>query len=83
MDFDNSAAYRHEVNNFLAETPAMVLKDAQGRRWIVSAGMPITQAVDGHPNNVIYNINFTEIGDINSTTDLYNAGLSAIDLEGV
>ena len=32
--------------------------------------------------NVIYNIEFTEIGDCDSTTDLYNAGLSSINLEG-
>ena len=83
LDFENSAQYRQEVNKFLTETPAMILKDNQGRRWIVSAGVPITQSVDGHPNNVTYNINFTEVGDAESTMDLFNAGLSDIDLEGV
>ena len=50
---------------------------------MVSAGSPITQSTDGHPDNVIYNIEFTEVGDCDSTTDLYNAGLSDVDVEGV
>ena len=83
LDFDGSARYRQEVNKFLTETNAMVLKDHYGRRWIVSAEMPITQSVEGHPDNVIYNLSFTEVGDADSTTDLYNAGLSDIDVEGV
>lgn len=83
LDFENAAAYRQEVNKFLTENQAMILKDDNGRRWMVSANSPITQSVDGHPNNVIYNIEFTEIGDIDSTTDLFNAGLSDVDVEGV
>lgn len=83
LNFENIAAYRKEVNKFLIETQAMVLKDDQGRRWIVSAGNNITQAIDGHRDNIVYNIEFTEIGDVDSTTDLYNSGLSDIDMEGV
>ena len=83
LDFENSAQYRREVDKFLTETSAMILKDNQGRRWIVSAGMPITQSVDGCLDNVIYNINFTEVGDAESTMDLFNTGLSEIDLEGI
>lgn len=83
LDFEDSATYRKEINKFLTETQAMILKDDKGRRWMVSAGGSITQSTDGHPDNVIYNIEFTEIGDCDSTTDLYNAGLSELDLEGV
>lgn len=83
LDFDNSAMYRKEINQFLTETPVMILKDDKGRRWMVSAGNTITQSTDGHPDNIIYNIEFTEVGDVDSTTDLYNAGLSDVDVEGV
>ena len=83
LDFENAVAYRREVNNFLTENQAMILKDNKGRRWMVSAGNTISQSVDGHPDNIIYNIEFTEIGDSDSTTDLYNAGLSDVDVEGV
>lgn len=83
LDFENAMAYRREVNNFLTENQAMILKDNKGRRWMVSAGNTISQSVDGHPDNIIYNIEFTEIGDSDSTTDLYNAGLSDVDVEGV
>jgi len=50
---------------------------------LVSVGNPITQTVDGHPDNIIYNLELTEIGDCDSTTDLFNAGLSDVDVEGV
>jgi len=83
LNFDNIAAYRKEINKFLIETPTMILKDDHGRRWLVSAGGNIPQTVDGHPDNIVYNINFTEVGDADSTTDLFNSGLSDIDLEGV
>lgn len=83
LDFDNVVAYRKEINKFLTENQAMILKDNKGRRWMVSAGNTITQSVDGHPDNIIYNIDFTEVGDSDSTTDLYNSGLSDVDVEGV
>lgn len=83
LDFENSASYRKEINKFLTESQALIFKNDKGQRWMVSAGSPITQTTDGHPDNVIYNIEFTEVGDCDSTTDLYNAGLSDVDVEGV
>lgn len=83
LNFDKASAYRKEINNFLIENQAMILKDDLGRRWLVSAGGTISQTVDSHPDNVIYNIEFTEIGDADSTTDLFNSGLSDIDIEGI
>lgn len=83
LDIENASSYRTEVNKFLTETPTMILKDSSGNRWMVSVGSPITQSVDGHPDNIVYNIEFTEVGDCNSTIDLFNAGLSDIDLEGI
>ena len=83
LDFENAVAYRREINKFLTENQAIILKDNRGRRWMVSAGNTISQTVDGHPDNIIYNIDFTEVGDSDSTTDLYNAGLSDVDVEGV
>ena len=83
LDIDSAPAYRREVMQFLAENDSIILKDDQGQRWLVSAGNTITQSVDGHPDNVICNIEFTEVGDCDSTTDLFNAGLSDVDVEGV
>ena len=83
LDFDRAVLYRKEINQFLTETPAMILKDDKGRRWMVSVGNTISQSADGHPDNIVYNIEFTEVGDVDSTTDLYNAGLSDVDVEGV
>lgn len=83
LDLNSAAMYRKEINKFLTETPAMIIKDDKGNRWMASIGNTITQSVDGHPDNIIYNIEFTEVGDCDSTTELYNAGLSDVDVEGV
>jgi hypothetical protein len=83
LDVNNAASYRREVIDFLSENKSIVLKDEQGKRWLVSAGGTIAQSVDGHPDNIVCNIEFTEVGDCDSTTDLFNAGLSDVDVEGV
>lgn len=83
LDFENAVSYRQEINKFLLENQVMILKDDKGHRWMVSVGNAIPQTVDGHPDNIIYNLEFTEVGDVNSTTELYNAGLSDVDVEGV
>lgn len=82
FDFDSAVKYRKNVNKFLIENSAMVLKDYKGQRWIVSVNNSIAQTVDGHPDNIVYDINFTEIGDCDSTTDLYINGLSDVNVEG-
>ena len=83
LDFDNAYRYRQEINKFLEETQSMILKDDEGRRWLVSVGGTIPKRVDGHPNNIVYDLEFTEIGDCDSTTDLYITGLSDVNVEGV
>ena len=82
LDLDYAGKYRQEINRFLVENQAMILKDNQGQRWLVGVNNQISQNADGHPNNVIYDIQFTEIGDCDSSTDLYVNGLSDINLEG-
>lgn len=82
LDLDSAAKYRKEINKFLTENQAIILKDDQGQRWLVSVNNSISQNTDGHPANVVYDISFTEIGDCDSTTDLYTNGLSDINLEG-
>ena len=83
LDLEHAKAYRKEVNKFLTENQAIILKDDDGQRWMVSIGNAIPQTIDGHIDNVIYNLDFTEIGDCDSTTDLFNAGFSDVDVEGV
>ena len=82
FDLNSAAKYRKEVNKFLIENQAMVLKNEQGQRWLVSTNNSISQTADGHPDVVIYDIQFTEIGDCDSTTDLYVNGLSDVNVEG-
>lgn len=82
LDMNDAARYRKEVNKFLTENQAMILKDDKGRRWLVSTTNTISQNVDGHPDNVIYDLQFTEIGDCDSTTDLYVNGLFDVNVEG-
>lgn len=83
LDTEASTKYRNEVNRFLAESQALILKDYQGRRWMVGVGNAIPQAPDGHVDNIVYNLTFTEIGNCDSTTDLYINGLSDLNVEGL
>lgn len=83
FDIDNAAKYRKEINKFLTDKQVILLKDDKGSRWLVSVDNSIPQTTSGHPDNIIYDINFTEVGDCDSTTDLYINGLSDIDIEGV
>lgn len=82
FDIQSAARYRKEINKFLVENQAIILKDNQGQRWLVSTNNSISQSADGHPDNIIYNIQFTEIGDCDSTTDLYINNLSDVNVEG-
>ena len=83
FDTDAATKYRMEINKFLIDNPAMVLKDYHGQRWLVGVGNSISQYPDGHVDNIVYNLLFTEIGDCDSTTDLYINGLSDVNVEGI
>ena len=83
LDTASATKYRNEINHFLTETQAMILKDFQGHRWLVSTGNSISKVQDGHQDNIVYSLSFTEIGDCDSTTDLYINGLSDINVEGI
>jgi hypothetical protein len=82
LDLEYAAKYRKEINDFLTEKQPIILKNYQGQRWLVGVGESIPQSTDGHRDNIIYSINFTEIGDCDSTTDLYINGLSDVNVEG-
>ena len=41
-----------------------------------------TATVQNHPDQILTSFNFTEIGDVNSTSDMYYNGLSELDREG-
>lgn len=83
LDTDAATKYRNEVNRFLIENQAFILKDYQGRRWMVGVGNAIPQSPDGHVDNIVYSLTFTEIGDCDSTTDLYVNGFSDVNVEGL
>ena len=75
FDFDNSPAYREEMVNWLTNGEPKVLKVWDGRGWIINVTSNVTQNADDHPDKVAIGFSFTEVGDLNSTTDLKNCGL--------
>lgn len=83
FDLDSIIKYRKEIDDFLTSNKTMVFKTFQGEAFIVDVGNEIPQAQNGHYQNVVYSFELTETGDIDSTTDLYNANLSDVDVEGV
>lgn len=75
FDFDNSPVYRDEMINWLTNGEPKVLKIWDGRGWIINVTSNVSQNADDHPDKVAIGFSFTEVGDLNSTTDLKNCGL--------
>lgn len=76
LSYSGIIKYRETVVDFLTNGKPKVLKLDDGRSWIVNIDAGITIK----PQSEAYYIEFgfTQIGDSQSTEDLYNAGLSKI-----
>ena len=76
-DISNVIKYREEVVNFLTDRKPKVLKFDDGRSWIVGidSGVELKDADGGY----YVGFSFTQIGDSQSTEDLYNNGMLSIN----
>lgn len=74
-DFDSGTAYRDQLNDFLTDGKAKILKDDLGYAYIIGRIDNISEDAGSGDNYVKTTFNWVQIGDINSTADLYNAGL--------
>lgn len=75
-DTRSGYVYRKQLNEFLQNGLPKILKFDDGRMWIVDITSPqVVQNEQNHPEFVMTTFDWTETGDADNYTDLYNAGL--------
>lgn len=72
FDIENALTYRKNLNEFLYNGEPKILKNEDGRAWMISIIGELDETVEGHKEKIRTKFNFVEIGDINSNMDLYN-----------
>lgn len=73
--------YIRELLAFLTNKKTKVLKNVDGRRWLVWVTTPPTDAADTYYKTRKITFGCTEIGDVDSSEDLYNAGITDVTEE--
>lgn len=80
-DIENSAHFRREVDKFLANDNAKILKDWMGNIYLVSIYEPIPQNNNEYVYTPIHTISWTECGDAEGIGDLYDNGFINTDID--
>lgn len=78
----SGARYREKVKAFLTNGKPKILKCMDGRIWMIDVTSDPSDTVQNHPDQVSISFNFTEIGDVTSTRDMYLNDFTDVDLEG-
>ena len=71
--------YRQEVDNFLTNGKPKILKDDEGRMWMVAIVDSIPQDFSQHWNMPIHTITWTEIGNCDDFDDMYDNNFIDVD----
>lgn len=75
-DLAGGHAYRKQFSDFLLNGLPKILKFDDGRMWLVDITSPqVSQNEQGHPEFITTTFDWTETGNAESYTDLYDAGL--------
>lgn len=75
FDFDGSVDYRETFIDWLTNKKPKVLKMYDGRAWLINVNGNVSYSDDEHPDKVEISFDFIETGDLNSSSDMKNAGL--------
>jgi len=79
FDIENGWKFREQVDDFLSNGRPKILKTDEGKMWLVSIVDNIPQDFSQHWQMPIHTISWSEIGDVNNTSDLYDAGILDVD----
>lgn len=83
IDWEGGFKYREEFSDYLTNKKYKVLKYDTGQGWLITIdGNSVSDAANGHKLNVSTTFNWKESGSLNSSTDLYNAGFTEVNVEG-
>lgn len=77
---ENGWAYRDQLMEFLQNGKPKILKHYDGRMWLVAIVGDPSEQVDGHPDKVITYFEWVEVGDCNSSRDLYDNNFIDVDV---
>lgn len=82
MDTDSERTqYQKEVMDFLTDGTVKLLRNPDGRCWVVAAQPSPTDTADTYYANRKITMDFVEVGDYNSAQDLYECNLSDVPEE--
>lgn len=81
-DVNNGWRHRKAFRDFISNQRTKIVKFYDGRIYMASAIDDINETIGGHPDLVHTTVNFIEVGDVDSNTDLYYHGFTDF-LEGV
>ncbi len=73
--------YQRELVDILSDRKPKLLKNMDGRIWLVKIETPINDTAESTYNNRKITFTWTEIGDYKSEEDMYYSGLSDVTEE--
>jgi hypothetical protein len=79
FDVDNGWSFRDVVDDFLTNGKPKILKNDEGKIWIVAIVDAISQDFSNHYQMPIHTINFVETGNAEDMESLFNSNLSDVD----
>lgn len=80
-DINNAVKYREKVESFLTNGNPKIIKHDDGRIYLANISDSIPKNESVHHQMPIQTISFVEIGNYNSSADLYDANIIDVDIE--
>lgn len=81
LDLSGARDYREDLKQFLYDGKPKLLKFEDGNAWIVGIVDDITEDHSEHLDKVITTLQWVQIGDCESSEDLYHNGLTDTGIE--
>lgn len=81
LDLENGWKYRNQIDEFLANGKAKILKSFEGDMWMVKTAGNISRSQNGHYQIISQSFDWVECGDPNSIGDLYDNDFIDTDLD--
>ena len=74
--------YNDNILEFLGNGKVKILKHEDGRMWMVNITGNVKEQSDGHPDKKMVSFEWVEVGNAESSHELYDNGFIDVDYEG-
>lgn len=81
LDFENGWKYRRQLDEFLTNGEAKILKSMEGEMWMINVVGNLPRTNHAHEQYVSHQIDWVECGDPNKIGDLYDNGFIDTDTD--